>query len=231
MQRSGAEVASFTHGKVPREVRVRHILALAEELFVERGFSGASMDKLAQRAGVSKPMIYELVGSKDEVFEACIRRLGEELAAAVAGGASSANTWHDQMQAGGLAFFRFVADHRAAWTVLLAGSPRPFDREVGELRRQQHTLVAALMAAAPVDHSSEGETPVNIDSFELDALSHTVNGAFEALAGWWGDHPEVRPEQLAEWVAALITPGLRAMARERPSLRSEAPPSKRRRAP
>ncbi len=220
VNQAAREVATFAHGKVPRDVRVRHMLALAEELFVERGFTGASMDELARRAGVSKPMVYDLVGTKEQVFDACIRRLGEELALAVAAGVSSASTWQDQMQAGGLAFFRFVADHRAAWTVLLAGSAQPFDGEVGEMRRQQRRLVAALIAGAPVDRSIEGDTPVNIGPVELDALAHTVSGAFESLAGWWGEHPEVRPEQLAEWLAALLTPGLRAMARDRPTLAS-----------
>ena len=51
----------FEHGRVPRAVRGRQLLELAAELFAERGYGGASMDELARRAGVTKPVVYELL--------------------------------------------------------------------------------------------------------------------------------------------------------------------------
>jgi len=62
-----ARIEDFQHGRVPRELRERQLLELAEELFGERGYAGASMDELARRAGVTKPVVYELFGSKDSV--------------------------------------------------------------------------------------------------------------------------------------------------------------------
>src|ERR687894_1257586 len=76
-------VGDFAHGRVPREVRERQILRLAEDLFTERGFAGASMDELAARAGVSKPVIYDIVGSKKALYERCFERAGDELADAI----------------------------------------------------------------------------------------------------------------------------------------------------
>src|ERR687895_996019 len=85
-----ARIEDFRHGRVPRVVRERQLVELGEELFAERGFAKASMDELARRAGVTKPVIYELFGSKDGLFRACLEglalRLAEGIADAAGGG-------------------------------------------------------------------------------------------------------------------------------------------------
>ena len=81
---TGARIEDFAHGRVPRAVRERQIVELAEKLFSERGYPGSSMDELARRAGVTKPVVYELFGSKDGLFRACLERSAERLAALVA---------------------------------------------------------------------------------------------------------------------------------------------------
>jgi AcrR family transcriptional regulator len=100
-------IEDFQHGRVPRPVRERQIVELAEQLFAERGYSGASMDELARRAGVTKPVVYELFESKDGLFRACVdrsaARMGESIAAAV----RAETEPQARLRAGGLAFLRF----------------------------------------------------------------------------------------------------------------------------
>src|SRR5512132_657322 len=85
-----ARIGDFRHGRVPRAVRERQLVELGEELFAERGFAKASMDELARRAGVTKPVIYELFGSKDGLFEACLEGLAMRLAESIAEAARGA---------------------------------------------------------------------------------------------------------------------------------------------
>ena len=61
-------------------MRERQLLELAEELFAERGYAGTSMDELCRRAGVTKPVVYELFGSKDGLFRACLEGSASALA-------------------------------------------------------------------------------------------------------------------------------------------------------
>jgi AcrR family transcriptional regulator len=49
---------------VPRERREREILGVAGTIFARAGYHSASMDEIADSAGVSKPMIYAYFGSK-----------------------------------------------------------------------------------------------------------------------------------------------------------------------
>ncbi|MBM4363784.1 MAG: helix-turn-helix transcriptional regulator, partial [Deltaproteobacteria bacterium] len=108
MTDASAEVAAYPHGRVPREVRRRQVVALAEELFGERGFQAASMDELARRAGVSKPVIYDLVGSKEELFHEVLARESAELAARVEAAVEGEAVREQKLHAGALAFFRFA---------------------------------------------------------------------------------------------------------------------------
>src|ERR687884_1552239 len=108
-----ARIEDFRHGRVPREVRQRQLVELGEQLFAERGFARASMDELARRAGVTKPVIYELFGSKEGLFEACLEglamRLAEQIAEAARGTDrhGKAPDAEARLRAGGPAFLRF----------------------------------------------------------------------------------------------------------------------------
>lgn len=192
----------YAHGRVPRDVRLRQVLGLAEALFVERGYQGTSMDELARRAGVSKPVIYALVGSKEELFRACIGRAADELAAEVASAVAGQEDWAERLRAGGLAFFRFVAAREGVFDALLSGDAAAFVTEVAVIRRRQTELVAALLTDAVV------ATATSVEPLRIEASAHILNGAFEALAGWWKEHPDLTPEVLTDWLVELVQPGL-----------------------
>ena len=197
------EVSAYAHGRVPRAVRQRQVLAAASELFAEHGFTGASMDELARRVGVSKPVVYDLVGSKEELYRRCVERLGDALAARITTAAASADTPAAQVEACALAFFRFVREHRRVWDAL-AWNPGPFADDVAAVRRGQDELVAHLFRE---EAERRGLRP---DTARVGAVAQAVNGAVEALARWWRDHGEVPPEDLARWVVELLMPGLEA---------------------
>lgn len=197
MEITDARIENFAHGRVPRQVREKQIVELAEQLFSERGYQGASMDELAGRAGVTKPVVYELFGSKDGLFRACLERSAERLAAGVAESARAESDPEARLRAGGLAFLRFAADHRVAWQLMMEGR---FSDTATEVRRRQAALVVDLLEeiAAP-----------DFDRRELEVAAHAVNSAYEGVAHWMWEHPDVPLEQLSDWAVELLLPGLR----------------------
>ena len=68
---------------VPRAVREEQMLEVAGEVFAERGFHAASMDEIAERADISKPMLYAYFGSKDGLYGSYMERVGARLLAAM----------------------------------------------------------------------------------------------------------------------------------------------------
>ncbi len=198
-----AEVAAHPHGRVPRELRRRQVLAEAHALFVERGYHAASMGELARRMGISKPVVYELAGSKEELFRDVMAAVAEELAARVAAAVAAESELAGKLHAGILAFLRFVEERRTGWSALLSMEAGPGSAEVAAIRRGQVSLVAAMIADGV---AGAAETRV------AEALAHAINGAVEAVAVWWAAHPELSAAELAELLTALFAPGLLALA-------------------
>src|SRR5215212_1597600 len=63
--------------RVPRAVREREMLAVAERAFAARGYHAASVDGIAEAAGITKPMVYAYFGSKEGLYRACMRAARE----------------------------------------------------------------------------------------------------------------------------------------------------------
>ena len=198
-----ARIEDFRHGRVPRPLRERQLVELGEQLFAERGFAKASMDELARRAGVTKPVIYELFGSKEGLFRACLEglalRLAEEIAEAAraADRAGEAPDPEARLRAGGLAFLRFASENRVAYELLYEGR---FSDAAVNVRRRQAALILELMREL---------APDDVDPRELEVAAHAVNSAYEGVAHWMWEHPESDVEQLADWTVELLLPGLR----------------------
>ena len=108
--------------RMPRAVREQQMLDAAVRTFGQRGYRAASMDEIAELAGVSKPLVYLYLNSKEELFTACIRR---EADGAGRGGAG----WGERGRRGGepadrqlwdglRAFFTHTAERPDGWAVL-----------------------------------------------------------------------------------------------------------------
>jgi hypothetical protein len=51
--------------------------------------------------------------------------------------------------------------------------------------------------------------PEGTDPKELEAVAYAVNSAYEGAAHWMWEHPDTPVEQLADWIVALLLPGLK----------------------
>jgi AcrR family transcriptional regulator len=203
-----AEVRKHAHGRVPAELRRRQVLAVAERLFVERGYAATSMDHVEAGAGVSKPVVYELVGSKEKLFEACMARAADALAASVAVAVAGAGDGDDaRLRAGALAWFEFIGERRALWDALLASDDAPASAAIEAVRARQDGFVAAQLAASA---RADGH---DVDDELVAAVATAMNGAFEALGRWWSDHPGRSAAELADLYTALVLPGLAGLLR------------------
>jgi AcrR family transcriptional regulator len=67
-------VATETRARVDRDARREAILDAAAEVFTDVGFAAASMSIIAARVGGSKGTLYNYFRSKEELFEAYVRR-------------------------------------------------------------------------------------------------------------------------------------------------------------
>lgn len=197
--------------KVSREVRERQMLEVAERAFAERGFNGASVDAIAEGAGISKPMVYAYFESKDGLYRACMERARQRLYDAINEGADAAAAPDEQLWLGLLAFLTFVDEQRDSWVVLfgeVAVGAGPFAEEGARMRRGIARLVGQLLRDAA---ETEDARASRLDATE--PLAHALIGAAESVAGWWSEHPEESKETVALWLMNFAWMGFRGLVR------------------
>ncbi|MFF0719109.1 TetR/AcrR family transcriptional regulator [Micromonospora sp. NPDC003816] len=179
--------------RLPRAVREQQMLDAAVRVFSRRGYHGASMDEIAEDAGISKPMVYAYLGTKEELFVACLHREGTRMMEAIAGAAVPDLPADERLWRGLRAFFGFVGAHRDGWSVLYrqARAEQPFARELAQMRARMVEVVAGML-----DHAlrAEGRTAAET---EWEVVAYALVGATESLGDWLADHPDADPEKTA----------------------------------
>lgn len=187
--------------RMPRAEREQQMIAVAEQVFTERGYASASMDEIAELVGVSKPMLYEYFHSKEGLLLACIRQSRAALREVTAEATLGATSAEDALRKGLLAFFVFIRERREAWSLLrheMALIGTSATNEIEETRRQQTDLITALLA----DHLDAGDT------VQAEASAEIVVGACERLAIWCERFPEVTPEKATGYAMEVLWTGL-----------------------
>jgi AcrR family transcriptional regulator len=186
--------------RVSRADRERQILDAAVTVFGERGYQAASMDMVAERVGVTKPVLYAHFGSKDGLLLACIARARSELLEVTTTAAASAGGPEEMLRRGTLAFFEYLEQREPAWTFLYSESTVAGDALEG-IRAQQTDFIAALLAAQAPD----------TDPQRLTGWAQVIVGACERLALWRGSARTVTSEQATEYLMDLVWTGLAAL--------------------
>ncbi|TCB91294.1 TetR/AcrR family transcriptional regulator [Micromonospora zingiberis] len=179
--------------RLPRAVREQQMLDAAVRVFSRHGYHGASMDEVAERAGISKPMVYAYLGTKEELFVACLHREGTRMMEAIAGAAAPDLPADERLWRGLRAFFGFVGAHRDGWAVLYrqARAERAFADELAGMRTRIVEVVAGML-----DHALRAEGR-EVAETDLEVVAYALVGATESLADWLADHPEADPEKTA----------------------------------
>jgi AcrR family transcriptional regulator len=210
---------------MPRAQREEQILAVAETVFAERGYQATTMEDVAERVGVTKPLIYEYFGSKEGLLSACVDRARSQLreATVAAWEAMPADASLEAVfESGVRAFFDFIDEHASAFALIQqeAAVAASASRDIERIRTQQSAVVAEALGRVP-----------GLDAVPpplLEGYSEVVVGACERVAVWSLDRPEVTAADATDLVMAGVWHGLSAMTvtvGARPPLGAPVPPA------
>ena len=104
--------------RLPRPARRRQLLGAAQEVFVAQGYHAAAMDDIADRAGVSKPVLYQHFPGKLELYLALLDESADELVAIVREALSSTTDNSERVPATFRAFFDYVGTSGEAFRLV-----------------------------------------------------------------------------------------------------------------
>jgi AcrR family transcriptional regulator len=182
--------------------RREQVLDVALVVFARSGFHGASMNDIADAAGVTKPVLYQHFDSKRDLYGALLDEVGARLLNSIAKAAAEASDGRSRTELGYRAYFRWVAEDHDAFR-LLFGS--------GALRDDEFTIAIreiteqAARAVAPM-------IDVDIPEEHRRTLAHALVGLAEGASRRLvelGD--DFDPDLIATEVSALAWAGLRAV--------------------
>lgn len=201
---------------IPRAVREQQILAAATAEFGRHGYETTSLTAVAARVGVTKTLLHQYFGSKQDLYLACLEPVGDRLLGAI----------RDAMGPGEItaprtpllvlhAVFTALEGRREAWFVLYDPSlPEGGEAaaRAAHYRAAIDTLAATgtadLLRAAGsgggLDSDPLGTDPLGTDPLDADALKYAWRGLVTALVRWWIQHPDQSPDAMAARCARLF---------------------------
>ncbi|MFP5334448.1 MAG: TetR/AcrR family transcriptional regulator [Actinomycetes bacterium] len=183
--------------RLPRSARRAQLLVAAQEVFVENGYHAAAMDEIADRAGVSKPVLYQHFPGKLDLYLAILDRHIDELLVAVRRGLDSTHDNKLRVAATIGAYFAFV-DREDAPFRLVFESDLTNDSAV----RERVDRLERLCAEAIADVIGE-DTGLPREESEL--LGMALTGMAQVTARYWLQSGRGIPRSEAERLTAQLS--------------------------
>ncbi|HWH29007.1 MAG TPA: TetR/AcrR family transcriptional regulator [Mycobacteriales bacterium] len=191
--------------RLPRQARRKQLLSAAQAVFVASGYHAAAMDDIAERAGVSKPVLYQHFPSKLELYLALLDQHAEALVARVHEALESTTDNHQRVAASVQAYFDFVdgagTPGEGAFRLVFESDLRN-EPAVGErVTRMTQECVDAIARTIAHDTGYREEEAV--------LLSVALSGLAEVSARWWLSAGAAVPKERAvELLVGLVWRGI-----------------------
>ncbi|MFD3685189.1 TetR/AcrR family transcriptional regulator [Nocardiopsis sp. NPDC058631] len=182
--------------RLPRVRRRRQLLSAAQEVFVARGYHAAAMDEIADRAGVSKPVLYQHFPGKLELYLALLEEHSEALVEKQREALESTDDNHQRVAASFQAYFDFVAGDGEAFRLVFESDLRNLPA-VREKTEQTFQRCAELIGAVIRQDTS-------ISDEEAHLLSIGLVGMAETSARYWLNNHGAVPKDAAEQLVARL---------------------------
>src|SRR3954470_2964540 len=183
--------------------RRHQLIDIARSLFAERGYEGTSVEEIAQRANVSKPVVYEHFGGKEGLYAVVVDR---EMSALLDGITSSLtrttnNRSRLRIERVTLALLTYVDERTDGFRILIRDSPAAITSGTySTLLNDAVNQVSSILAG---DFSRRGLDP---DMAPL--YAQALVGSVSMTAQWWLDVREPKKEVVAAHLVNLCWNGL-----------------------
>lgn len=188
--------------RMTRAEREAQLLSIAEEMLIERGDKDTTVEEIAERAGITKPVIYDHFTSKDDLIARVMERAHDEFEATILEACAAmedpgdayeyvstfVHTWFDYIESRH-EIFNLLRQDRGLSVMMLA-----------KIRHKQ----AALVVEALRNTRDFADTPENA----LVPKALCINGLLERFAIWRVEHPEITAEEAADTVLDTVWHGV-----------------------
>ena len=194
-------------GRMPRKARRAQLLSSALEVFVAQGYNAAAMDDIAERAGVSKPVLYQHFPGKLDLYLALLDVSCDTIIDNCRRALDSTDDNKTRVAAAMAVFYDYVAGETGAFRLVFE-SDLTNDPSVREHVERVTTECAAMIAAVIRE-----DTGLPDEASGLLAVS-LVGMAQVSARYWLAEDHEMNREDAAALIAGLAWRGIRGYPRQ-----------------
>jgi AcrR family transcriptional regulator len=192
--------------------RREQLLDVGRRLFAEKGFEGTSVEEIAARAEVSKPVVYEHFGGKEGLYAVVVDReirvLLDEITNALTAGSSRMLVEH-----AALALLGYIETSSDGFRILVRDSP------VAQATGTFSSLISDV--ASQVEHLLADEFKRRrLDPKNAPMYAQMLVGMVALTGQWWLDARKPKKAEVAAHLVNLAWNGLSGLE-PKPSLRTE----------
>jgi AcrR family transcriptional regulator len=186
-------------GKERRE----QLLDVGRTLFADKGFDGTSVEEIAARAGVSKPVVYEHFGGKEGIYAVVVDREMQRLLDTITGTLTQGHPRQMAEQAA-IAFLTYIEQSTDGFRILVRDSP------VASSSGTFASLISDI--AGQVEHLLAGEFKARgFDAKFAPMYSQMLVGMVALTGQWWLDTRKPKKAEVAAHLVNLAWNGLSSL--------------------
>src|SRR5919206_4760388 len=133
--------------RLSRDARRAQLLGAARDVFAAQGYHAAAMDDIADRAGVSKPVLYQHFPSKLELYRALLTTYADDLVDRLRSVLASTTDNEQRTRGAVSAYFDFVAGEGESFRLVFESDLRSEPEAAAVLDRALDECVDAVADA------------------------------------------------------------------------------------
>jgi AcrR family transcriptional regulator len=191
--------------------RREQLIEIARALFAERGFEGASIEEIAARAEVSKPIVYEHFGGKEGLYAVVVDREVRQLLAMMRSSLTSGDP-RELLEQAAFALLDYIEDSSDGFRILVRDSPLgsetgSFVSIIGDIASRVEYILAAEFKAR------------GFDVTYAPMYAQMLVGMVGTTGQWWLDAHTPGKQDVAAHIVNLAWNGLSGLE-QNPRLKS-----------
>jgi AcrR family transcriptional regulator len=187
--------------RLPRRARRAQLLSAALEVFVAQGYHAAAMDDIAERAGVSKPVLYQHFPGKLELYLALLDQSCDTIISSCAKALESTEDNKQRVTATMHAFYAYVASAEGAFRLVFESDLT--NEPAVRARVDRVTVECAKLIA----HVISDDTGLPAEQSQLLAVSLVGMGQVSARF-WLTESGSIDQDAAASLIAGLAWRGI-----------------------
>jgi AcrR family transcriptional regulator len=187
--------------------RREQLIGVAREIFAEHGFQATSMEEIAERAKVSKPVVYEHFGSKDGIYAVIIDREVRSLVERITAALTPGHPRRTIVRAVD-AFLEYIEEEQDGFRILVRDAPDGSGR--GSLPSVLDEIAQAVEELLAVELKDRGFSPKMAP-----VLSRCLVGMIAMPGQWWLEEGKPRRRDVADQIVNLAWNGLGGLRHRR----------------